>query len=141
MKVKVKKLNPDAVVPKYGTNFAAGADLTATSMKVTDRYISYGVGLAFELPPGHCAFLFQRSSVSNMDLTLANAVGLLDEDFRGEVSFRFRTTNNSLGAKYYQIGDRIGQIVVVPYSQLTFEVVEELSESIRNDGGYGSTGQ
>jgi len=143
LKVKIKKLVPEAVIPKYAKRGDAGQDLVATSMEVTEDYISYGTGLSFEIPEGYVGLLFPRSSVSKKDLSLANAVGVLDSGYRGEVSFRYKRTtdgNQFRTPKIYNIGDKIGQIIVVPFPEVEFEEVEELSDSERGTGGYGSTG-
>ena len=90
MQIKIKKMNQNATLPTKGTLGAAGFDLTAVSQKITSKYIEYGTGLSFELPDDHVGLLFQRSSVSNKDVSLSNAVGVLDSDYRGEVTFRYR---------------------------------------------------
>ncbi len=133
--IKVKKLNKDAVVPKQMTSGAAGYDLTAISMKETHSYIEYGTGLAFQIPKGYVGLLFQRSSVSNTDMSLANAVGVLDSDFTGEVTYRYRHS----GSNIYKVGDRIGQLVVIPLSNMEMIEVDELDKTQRGEGGYGST--
>lgn len=145
MQVKVKKLNDSAVIPKYATDGSAGLDLTAVSEKAVFEngiaYVEYGTGLSFEVPPGHCALLLPRSSVtSNTTLVLGNSVGLLDADFRGEVKFRFKNLLPS-GNKKYKIGERIGQILVVPYPKIELVETEELSDTERSTGGWGSTGK
>jgi dUTP pyrophosphatase len=141
--VKIKKLSENAVIPFYATNGSAGMDLTATSEKITHEngvpYIEYGTGLAVELPPGFCALLLPRSSISSTTtLVLANSVGLLDSDFRGEIKFRFKTLT-SIGSKKYKIGDRIGQLLIIPYPSIQLEVVSDLSDTARGAGSYGST--
>lgn len=138
MDIKVKKLNQNAVMPSKGTIGSAGFDLTAISQKVTSKYIEYGTGLSFEIPKNHVGLLFQRSSVSNKDLSLANAVGVLDSDYRGEVTFRFRYTN--LDDDIYKIGEKIGQIVVIESPRVIFIDSEDLETTVRGTGGYGSTG-
>jgi dUTP pyrophosphatase len=143
--VRIKKLNEKAVLPKYATDGSAGMDLTATSEKIVidggNTYVEYGTSLAFEIPKGFVALLFPRSSISsNTTLSLSNSVGVLDSDYRGEVTFRFR--NLSFGAgKKYKIGDRIGQILVIPYPSIEFEEVSELNDTDRGSGGYGSSGK
>ena len=151
MKVKIKKLHPDAVIPAYAKTGDAGMDLTAVSMKI-DEYgnICYGTGLAFEIPEGYVGLIFPRSSICKEQLLLSNAVGVIDSGFRGEVSFKFKpsvafdklgdlTSKLLYGA--YKIGDRIGQIIIMPYPQIEFIEVEELSETERGTNGYGSTGK
>lgn len=141
MKVKIKKLHPDAVIPKYAKPGDAGMDLTAVS--VEDEYyngnVVYNTGLAFEIPEGYVGLLFPRSSNSKKGLLLSNSVGVIDSGYRGEVSFKFKVLNSSMGI--YKVGERIGQILIVPYPQIEFEEVEELSETERGTGGYGSTGK
>lgn len=169
MKVKIKKLHPDAVIPAYAKTGDAGMDLTAVSMKF-DEYgnICYGTGLAFEIPEGYVGLVFPRSSIFNKGLVLSNSVGVIDSGYRGEVSFKFKPClemaegvyqpNNpeSLGLKSdaawyllheegnyvtYRVGDRIGQIIIMPYPQIELEEAEELSETERGTGGYGSSGK
>lgn len=141
MKVKIKKLHPDAVIPKYAKPGDAGMDLTAVS--VEDEYyngnVVYNTGLAFEIPEGYVGLLFPRSSNSKKGLLLSNSVGVIDSGYRGEVSFKFKVLNSSMGV--YKVGERIGQILIVPYPQIEFEEVEELSETERGTGSYGSTGK
>lgn len=145
MKVKIKKLLKSAVIPSYSKNGDAGLDLTASN-KYIDEYnnIVYRTGLAFEIPIGYVGLLFPRSSNAKTDLSLTNSVGVLDSGYRGEVMFKFR--NITCGCcvanhdKEYKIGDRIGQIIIMPYPQIEFQEVYELSETERGQGGYGSTG-
>ena len=146
MKVKIKKLNESAVIPKYSKAGDAGMDLVATS-KETDKYgnIVYGTGLAFEIPKGYVGLLFPRSSISKYDMNLTNSTGVLDSGYRGEVFFKFkhpaRFTNFDDSCSSYNGGDRIGQIIILPYPQIEFEEVEELSKTDRGTGGFGSTGK
>ncbi len=136
MKIKIKKLHPDAVIPKYAHQGDAGMDVFAISKKETDKFIEYGTGLAFEVPEGYVMLVFARSSVTNKDLMLKNSVGVLDAGYRGELVMRF----NKFGDEEYEVGDKIGQIVILPYPSIEFQEVEELSESSRGAGGFGSTG-
>ena len=147
MKVKIKKLNESAVIPKYSKAGDAGMDLVATS-KETDKYgnIVYGTGLAFEIPKGYVGLLFPRSSISKYDMNLTNSTGVLDSGYRGEVFFKFKrpsrfTNDFNDTCAVYNVGDRIGQIIILPYPQIEFEEVEELSETDRGTGGFGSTGK
>lgn len=145
LNVKVKKLDPKAVVPKYATNGAAALDLTAISEKVVSEngvaYVEYGTGLAFEIPEGYVGLIFPRSSISsNTTLVLANSVGVIDSDYRGEVKFRFKTIV-PVASKKYKVGERVGQIIIVPYPSVTLEEVDELGDTERGSGGYGSTGK
>lgn len=139
MDVKIKKLVLWAETPTYAKNGDAGLDITSITVDETSKYIEYGTGLSFEIPEGYVGLLFPRSSISKYDLNLANSVGVLDSGYRGEVKFRFKKTNQTSSAKYYEVGDKIGQIIIVPYPQIKF-IEDELSETDRNIGGFGSTG-
>lgn len=143
MKVKIKKLRDDAVVPQYAKPGDAGLDLTAVS-KSFDEYgnVCYGTGLAFEIPEGYVGFVFPRSSITKKQLFLSNAVGVIDSGYRGEVSFKFKPSvaYGSVLDSEYEIGERVGQMIIMPYPHIEFEGVEDLSETVRGDGGYGSTG-
>jgi dUTP pyrophosphatase len=143
MKVKIKKLVENAVAPIYATEGAAGMDLTATSKRYDDENnVVYGVGLAFEIPKGYVGLLFPRSSNAKKDLLLSNSVGCLDSDYRGEVSFKFKRIKKWFKKeKEYEVGDRIGQIVIVKIPTIEFVESEKLSETERGKGGYGSTGK
>jgi dUTP pyrophosphatase len=141
MKVKVKKLNDKAVIPNYAKIGDAGMDLVATS-KQTDNHgnIVYGTGLAFEIPPGYVGLIFPRSSLSKYSIMLTNCVGVIDSGYRGEVMFKFKPLYKEYTVDY-NIGDRIGQIIIMPYPQIELEEVDELTETDRGIGGYGSTGK
>ena len=142
MIVKIKKLHENAVIPAYAKPGDAGLDLTATSV-VTDEYgnVVYGTGLAIEIPFGYAGLLFPRSSNSKTDLYLTNHVGVVDSGYRGEIMFKYRPLDGILNSKIYQVGERVGQIVILPYPSVSFEEVEQLSDTERGEGGYGSTGK
>lgn len=100
-------------------------------------------GISVEIPKGYVGLLFPRSSVSAKPLSLANSVGVLDQDYRGEIIFKFRFTGNSniqWEKNAYKVGERIGQLLVLPSPQVELEEVDELEETKRGKGGYGSTG-
>ena len=143
MKVNIKKLDERAVIPQYAKPGDAGMDVTAVSINKTDDYIEYGTGLAFEVPEGYCMLIFPRSSNSKKDLLLCNSVGILDSGYRGELKLRFKRVYNYFHGisedKHYEIGDRIGQIMIIPYPKIEFNEVNELSETERGAGGFGST--
>lgn len=144
LKVKIKKLVPEAVIPSYAKIGDAGMDLTAVSKEYDDYgNIVYGTGLAFEIPDGYVGLIFPRSSNAKKDLLLSNSVGVLDSGYRGEVLFKFKSlypTRSELYLDIYKIGDKIGQIIILPYPQIEFEEVSELSDTERGTGGFGSTG-
>lgn len=140
MKVKVKKLNENAVIPKYAKDGDAGMDLVATSVTENDLYIEYDTGLAFEIPEGYVGLVFPRSSLSKYHLSLANAVGVVDSGYRGSVTARFKKTLDQAHANKYNVGDKIAQIIIMPYPTIEFEETDSLSSTERGAGGYGSSG-
>ena len=139
--MKIKKLSKDSVLPTYAKDGDAGMDLVATSEYYDDDgNIVYGTGLSFEIPKGFVGLLFPRSSNAKKDLLLSNSVGVLDSGYRGEVMFKFKFSNCDYSENTYETGDKVGQIIILPYPQIEFEEAEELSETERGNGGYGSTG-
>lgn len=140
--VNVKKLDENAKIPEYAHDTDAGADLIAVSKKETEKYIQYGTGLSFEIVQpmndGWYIEIFPRSSISNYDLFLANGTGIIDSSYRGEIIFRFKKTKEN--GKYYEIGDKIGQMILKKRPKIVFIEKENLSETKRGIGGYGSTG-
>lgn len=148
MKIKFKKLHPDAKIPSYSKVGDAGMDLTAISKEWTKAsggyYCEYDTGLSVEIPEGYVGLIFPRSSQSNVNLLLSNHVGVIDSEFRGSIRFRFKQIIDgmmSLDLKDYEIGDRIGQLIILPYPQIEPIEVDELSETSRGEGGFGSTGK
>jgi dUTP pyrophosphatase len=164
MQVKIKKITTDATIPKYAKSGDAAMDIVATT-KWYDEFgnVCYGTGLAFEIPEGYVGLIFPRSSISKTELSLANAVGVIDSGYRGEVTFKFkptlvyRTEVSSISEDFdfiaysydsdeqdenseYKVGDRVGQIMIIPIPTIEFVEVSELSESDRGSGGFGSTG-
>jgi dUTP pyrophosphatase len=138
MKIKFKKLREDAIIPTRATDGSAGFDLTAVDFSIDCNIITYDTGLAVQLPKGYVGLLVPRSSVYRMQLSLCNSCGILDWDYTGSVKFKFYT--HSRAALKYQVGDRIGQLVVVPCITEA-EEVSELSETIRGSGGWGHSGK
>lgn len=139
MKVKVKKLVENAVIPTYAKKGDAGLDLTATGIEIKGDNIIYGCGLAFEIPKGYVGLLFPRSSNSKKDLLLTNSVGVIDSGYRGEVTAVFKKTKYF--AEAYKVGERFAQVVILPYPGIELEEAEELSVTERGSKGYGSTGK
>lgn len=139
LNVKLKKLNSKAIVPSYAHDGDAGMDLTATSKWFEGNKVCYGIGIAMEIPYGYVGLIFPRSSISKQDLLLSNAVGVIDSIYRGEIIVKFEMTDTR--EKNYQIGDRVAQIIIIPYPKVKFDEVENLNNSTRNDGGFGSTGK
>ena len=143
MKVNIKKLNENAVIPTYGSEYSAGADLYAcidsdiTILPGGTKLIK--TGLAIEVPVGYGAFIYARSGLaSKRGLAPANKVGVVDADYRGEVMVALHNHSNeeqTIGA-----GERIAQMVIAPFLKAEFDVVDELSDTARGAGGFGSTG-
>ena len=139
MQVKVKRLTDLATLPKYATQGDAAMDLhcTRTSVDAAGNLVC-NTGLAMEIPEGYVGLLFPRSSVSKTGLCLSNSVGVVDSGYRGEIILKFRQFDRS--RPVYHIGDRVGQIMILPYPQFKVIEVDELSSSQRGKGGFGSTG-
>ena len=137
MRMRIKKLHIDAIVPKYSHFGDAAVDLTAVRKWEDDKgNLCYGTGLAMEIPHHHVGLLFPRSSVSKTDLRLCNSVGVIDSGYRGELILKFDKT----GQKEYEVGDRVGQLMLVPIPSIQFVEVANLPPSDRAFGGFGSTG-
>lgn len=144
MDIKIKKLYPEAKIPTRGTVGSAGWDFYA----LTDAdYIGAGVyrpnvmyqtGISLEIPSGHVGLIFPRSSIYKTDLNLSNSVGVIDSDFRGEIKFIFKRPHTR--SVEYKAGDRIGQLVIIPYPEINFVEVDDLSDTKRGSNGFGSTG-
>jgi dUTP pyrophosphatase len=123
-------------------------DLTCTSVELdaNGNYV-YRTGLAIEIPKGFVGLLFPRSSNANKSLMLTNSVGVIDSGYRGEIMFKYKpnyqfflTEVDKRHDKIYNVGDRVGQLIIMPYPEVVWNVVDELLESERGDGGFGSTG-
>jgi dUTP pyrophosphatase len=153
MLIKVKKLHPSAVLPSAANETDAGFDLVAIDNgEHTDTYVQYRTGIAIEVPPGYHTEIFPRSSVSKMNLVLANSIGVVDEGYRGEIMVRFKLVPDrmamSLGQhahqwtpRIYKKGERIAQLLIRKTERAEFEWSDELSDTARGTGGLGSTGQ
>ena len=142
MKVKIKKLHPDATIPTYAKPGDAGMDLTAVSADFSDLdHLTYHTGLAIEIPEGYVGLLFPRSSVYKTGQQLINSVGVIDSGYRGEIMLKYTRNINETERIAYRPGDRVGQLIIMPYPSIEFEEAEELSLTSRGSGGYGSTGK
>lgn len=141
VKVKVKKLHENAVIPKYSKIGDAGMDLTITrEIENTTFSVSYGFGIAIEIPKGYVGLIFPRSSVRNTDLILSNCVGVIDSGYRGELQATFKKTSG-LDSIKYKVGERGAQIIILPYPQVSIIEADQLSDTQRGEGGFGSTGK
>lgn len=135
------KLDERAQEPKRGTRYAAGWDLVAIDRDFDPKHavVSYRTGIAMEIPRDYVGLLFPRSSVYKTGLIHADAVGVIDSDYRGEIVFRFYAYDFRTGI--YNVGDRVGQIVFVPAPNVWWWEKDKLSDTERGDGGFGSTGK
>jgi dUTP pyrophosphatase len=165
MKVRIIKAVENAVIPAYAKPGDAGLDLTAVAIRYDheDDFIEYDTGIIVEIPEGHVGLVFPRSSISKLNITLTNSVGVVDSQYRGTIRARFRvigdyeaytgnqemldkgifkhyTSKRNFCEEIYKPGDRIAQLIIVPYPTIEFEEVTEASETERGKGGYGSTG-
>lgn len=141
-KVKIKRLHPDAIIPKYATPGSAGFDLVAVEDVIigTRETKLVRTGLAFEIPEGYEMQIRPRSGLSlKTPLRIANSPGTIDADFRGEVGVIAWNSDRDETIRI-QKGDRIAQGVIAPVVRAQFEVVDELSDTERGSGGFGSTG-
>ena len=140
MKVKIKKLHPSAVIPKYAKPGDAGMDLTATKIDISDIYnLTYHTGIAIEIPEGYVGLLFPRSSVYKTGMKLTNSVGVIDSGYRGEIMFKY-SRNLDSKKHTYEPGERVGQLIIIAYPCVEFEEVDNLTDTDRAGGGFGSTG-
>ena len=157
MRVQIKKLNPLAQIPSYAKEGDAGMDLIATSIiSDTPTQITYGLGIALEIPNGFVGLVFPRSSIRKTGLQLSNSVGVIDSGYRGELQATFnkvfggeamydemKVNNASLTNvnDWYTVGDRVAQIMIIPHPPIEFEEADKLSDTERGEGGFGSTGK
>jgi dUTP pyrophosphatase len=141
MKVKIKKLHPNAVIPSYAKEGDAGMDFVATKVITEETYsITYGTDIAMEIPEGFVGLAFPRSSIRKYELNLSNSVGVIDSGYRGELQATFRKTHGD-SSETYNVGDKIFQMVIIPHPIVELIEVDELSDSERGEGGFGSTGK
>ena len=163
MQVKFKKLNKKAVMPTKAHATSAGFDMVAVTKTVTDKFVEYDTQIATAIPDGHVGLLFANSRVSKYDLDLANAVGVVDADYRGTIRFRYKHTIQPqtgicahktkyfdlvkdvepvpipFHPKEFNVGDVVGQLIIIPIPDVEFVEVDELDETDRGEGGFGST--
>lgn len=142
--VRIKKLRENAVIPTYGSEFAAGADLYAA----VDEAVTIGAGetklipagIALEIPVGFAGLIYARSGLAcKRNLAPANKVGVVDSDYRGEVMVALH--NHGKEAQTVEAGERIAQMVIAPYVTANFILADELEDTVRGEGGFGSTGR
>ncbi len=142
--VKIKKLRENAQMPTYGSEFAAGADIYAA----IDEAVTIApnetklipTGLAFQIPEGYAGFVYARSGMaSKRGLAPANKVGVIDADYRGEVMVALH--NHGTAAQTVEVGERISQMIIAPFITADFIFSDELEDTVRGEGGFGSTGR
>jgi len=139
LKIRLKKLNPNAVTPSYSKDGDAGMDLTATTViNNTTNQVTYGTGISIEIPDNYVGLVFPRSSIRKYDLELSNSVGVIDSGYRGEIQLTFNKVNGK--TTIYNIGDRVGQILIIPYPKINFVESDELTITERGEDGFGSSG-
>ena len=143
LNVNIRKLSPTAIVPEYATVGSAGLDLTAVRIGIERGedgvpVLVYDTQLSIEIPAGYVGLLFMRSSVAKKSLTMANAVGVIDSDYRGPVLAKFKVTTNSTPS-IYEEGERVVQLVIVEIPKIKFNIVEDATVTERGEGGFGST--
>lgn len=146
MKIRIKKLHERAITPTYGTEYSAGADLYALSESGAPISIPghstvlVRTGISVEIPEGYCGLIFARSGLATKrNLAPANKVGVIDADYRGEVMVALH--NHGLLPQTVAPGERVAQLAIVPFLKAEFEEAEELSDTVRGTGGFGSTGK
>jgi len=147
MEIRFKKLVPEAKTPFKAISVDAGFDLYCTSIEETPDFIQYNTGIAVEIPEGYVGLVFPRSSVTKYDLMLKNSVGVIDASYRGPIVCRFQKFNehnvwgDPVNIKKYEVGDRVAQIVFMEIPKITLVEAQELSDTERGEGGFGSTGK
>lgn len=170
LRVKIKKIGESSVIPTYAHDTDAGMDLYCTARYYDDyNNMVCCTGIAVEIPRGYVGLVVPRSSISNTCQWLVNSIGIIDSGYRGEITFKFASKYrllryekiwdrikhflskkahnavtqcaNQWDDSQYQIGDRIGQLIIMPYPKVQMVEVEELSDTDRGTGGYGSTGK
>jgi dUTP pyrophosphatase len=147
VQLKFKRVREGAHMPTFGTEGAACFDLyaclpfePAINTCTPHQRVTIGTGLAFEVPPGYAMMIYSRSGQGFKENTrLSNCVGVIDSDYRGEV--RVALTRDDMKGLFICQGDRIAQAMLIPVPSVLFEEVEELSETVRGTGAYGSTGR
>lgn len=146
LNINIKLKHEDAKLPEKTNPDDAGFDLYSVSKRLGDprtegAFIEYDTGVSLEIPKGHVGYIFPRSSISKKDpyFLLKNSVGVIDSTYRGTIKLRFSLPGR--GGTIYDIGDKIGQLIIMPYPEISFTEVEDLSETTRGDGGFGSTGE
>ena len=143
MRVRIQKLDERAILPTYGTEYSAGADLYALTEGTVEiaphSTVLLHTGIAVEIPEGYCGLIFARSSLgSKRGLAPANKVGVIDSDYRGPITVVLH--NHGKDPQIISHGERIAQMVIAPYVFANYTETESLTDTVRGEGGFGSTG-
>ena len=142
MRVNIKKLDERATVPTYGTEFSAGADLYSIEAVTVEPHktVLVHTGLALEIPEGYAGLIFARSGLAcKRGLAPAYKVGVIDADYRGEIMVALH--NHTEAPVSIDAGERVAQLAIMPFLKADFEICDELSDTVRGKGGFGSTGK
>lgn len=142
MKVNIKKLDERAIIPTYGTEYSAGADLYSIEAVTVEPHktVLVHTGLALEIPEGYAGLIFARSGLAcKRGLAPANKVGVIDADYRGEIMVALH--NHTESPVSIDAGERVAQLAIMPFLKADFELADELSDTVRGAGGFGSTGK
>lgn len=144
MEIKIKRLNKRAKIPTFGTKFSAGADLYCAEEHeisvCSGQKCSIGTGISMEIPEGYVGLIFARSGLACKNgLRLCNSVGVIDADYRGEI--KVVLYNDSEYVREIKPGERVAQMIIMPYPKVIFTEVEELSDTVRGVSGFGGTGR
>jgi dUTP pyrophosphatase len=136
--MKFKLLRDNVGTPCVGTEHSAGIDLRLSKIITSDHGVfTLGLGVAVEIPEDHLGMLCVRSSTGSKGLCMSNSVGIIDSDYRGELMMKCTFTHR--GHDFPEVGERIAQLIIVPYLRTEIEIVDELTDTVRGVGGYGST--
>lgn len=139
---KIKRLDKNAKIPTYSKEGDGCVDLYSVGHTFDDtkNQVTYSTGIAIEIPKTHVGLVFPRSSIRRTKLTLSNSVGVIDSGYRGEIMATFNYSN-STSSEIYETGDRVCQLMIIPNPKIKFIEVDELTETDRGTGGFGSTGK
>lgn len=141
LEIKFKLNHPNAIIPKYAYDTDACFDLFCAESKKSDLFVEYNTGINILIPEDHVGLLFPRSSVTNKTLILKNSVGVIDHGYLGDIKLRYYITPMfDDNVNTYDIGDRVGQLLIIPRPKIKLLQVESFEDTQRGTNGYGSTG-
>lgn len=141
LEIKFKLNHPNAIIPKYAYDTDACFDLFCAESKKSDLFVEYNTGINILIPEDYVGLLFPRSSVTNKTLILKNSVGVIDHGYLGDIKLRYYITPmHDDNVNTYDIGDRVGQMLIIPRPKIKLLQVESFEDTQRGTNGYGSTG-